>query len=73
MTYATRTTSNQAGEKTQGASQAPHAAVHDFEQQSLRILRCTAQAMANSRGGLRFEAGSRPWLQGLSVGLNSAS
>lgn len=39
---------------------------HDFEQQCLRILRCTAVALANSPGGLRFKAGTRPWLDALS-------
>ena len=41
---------------------------HDFHQQCLRILRCTAHAMANSPGGLRFVAGTRPWLDGLGGG-----
>lgn len=39
---------------------------YDFEQQCLRVLRCTAQALANSPGGLRFKAGTRPWLDALS-------
>ena len=43
------------------------AGLHDFNQQCLRILRCTAKAMANSPGGLRFKAGTRPWLEGLSA------
>lgn len=38
---------------------------HEFEQQCLRVLRCTAQALANSPGGLRFRAGTRPWLDAL--------
>ena len=42
--------------------------IHDFNLQCLRILRCTANAMANSPGGLRFKAGTRPWLEGISVG-----
>ncbi len=37
----------------------------EFEQQCLRVLRCTAQALANSPGGLRFQAGTRPWLDAL--------
>ena len=41
---------------------------HDFDGQCLRILRCTAKAMAGSAGGLRFRAGARPWLEGLSGG-----
>lgn len=39
---------------------------HAFDQQCLRILRCTAQALANSPGGLRFKAGTQPWLDALS-------
>lgn len=39
--------------------------LHDFEQQCLRVLRCTARALANSPGGLRFKAGTRPWLEAL--------
>ena len=37
----------------------------NFNQQCLRILRCTAQALASSPGGLRFKPGTRPWLEGL--------
>ncbi|MBC7718466.1 MAG: hypothetical protein H7Z77_01555 [Chitinophagaceae bacterium] len=40
---------------------------HDFNQQCLRILRCTAHAMASSPGGLRYQAGTRPWLDGLAI------
>lgn len=43
------------------------AAVHDLDGQRLRILRCTAHAMASSPGGLRFKAGTRPWLDGLAA------
>ncbi len=39
--------------------------LHDVERQCLRILRCTAVALANSPGGLRFKAGTRPWLDAL--------
>ena len=38
----------------------------DLRLQCLRVLRCTAQAMAGSPGGLRFKAGTRPWLDELS-------
>lgn len=41
-------------------------ALHDFERQCLRVLRCTAKAFAESPGGLRFKAGTRPWLDALS-------
>ena len=44
------------------AACAPH---HDLDRQRLRILRCTAHAMASSPGGLRFKAGTRPWLEGI--------
>ena len=39
----------------------------DIEQQCIRVLRCTAQALAAGAGGLRFRPGSRPWLAGLDV------
>lgn len=39
--------------------------LHDLQQQCLRILRCTAKAMASTPGGLRFRPGTRPWLDGL--------
>lgn len=39
--------------------------MHDLNQQCLRVLRCTAKAMASSPGGLRFKSGTRPWLEGL--------
>ena len=42
--------------------------LHDLNQQCLRILRCTAAALAHSPGGLRFKAGTRPWLEGLPNG-----
>ena len=48
--------------------QAASAAIHELDRQRLRILRCTAHAMASSPGGLRFKAGTRPWLDGLPVG-----
>ena len=40
---------------------------HELDKQRLRILRCTAQAMASSPGGLRFKPGTRPWLDGIEV------
>jgi len=48
-----------------GAGRTAGHALHDFEQQCLRVLRCTAMALANSPGGLRFKAGTRPWLDAL--------
>ncbi|MES2362517.1 MAG: hypothetical protein V4646_12025 [Pseudomonadota bacterium] len=56
------------GAHEQPASRSLSAGIHDFNQQCLRILRCTAMAMANSPGGLRFKAGTRPWLEGLAGG-----
>ena len=41
----------------------------DFDQQRLRILRCTARAMAGGAGGLRFRPGTRVWLDGLTPAL----
>jgi hypothetical protein len=41
------------------------AAAFDVVAQGLRILRCTAHALAVSPGGLRFKPGARPWLDGL--------
>ena len=46
----------------------PHRLTHDLEQQCLRILRCTARALANSPGGWRFRAGTQPWLDALVPG-----
>jgi hypothetical protein len=39
--------------------------LQDLNAQCQRILRCTAKAMSSSPGGLRFKAGTRPWLDGL--------
>lgn len=50
------------GQPTATAAGANH---HPVYQQCLRVLRCTAKAMASSPGGLRFKAGTRPWLEGL--------
>jgi hypothetical protein len=33
-----------------------------FQAQVLRVLVCTARLLATSPGGLRFKAGTRPWL-----------
>ena len=38
-----------------------------FQANILRILHCTAQAMANGPGGLYFVPGEKPWLEGLSL------
>ena len=45
---------------------------HDVDQQRLRILRCTARAMASSPGGLHFQPGAQPWLEGLAPGHPAA-
>lgn len=42
-------------------------AAHSVDKQRLRILRCTARAMAASPGGLRFRAGTQPWLDAIAV------
>lgn len=52
------------------AATALHQAI---DNQRLRILRCTAQAMASSPGGLRFQAGTQPWLEGLAGGREVAT
>jgi hypothetical protein len=66
MEYAMGVDSNQVGEQEKMVGPAFGLAAHDLDQQRLRILRCTAYAMASSPGGLRFKAGSRPWLDQLS-------
>jgi len=38
-----------------------------YQKNILRILRCTAYAMANGPGGLNFVPGAKPWLDGLSL------
>jgi hypothetical protein len=38
-----------------------------FQANILRILHCTAKAMANGPGGLHFVPGAKPWLEGLSL------
>ena len=58
-------TSNQADGRDK-ATEDP--AAHSLDKQRLRILRCTAWAMAASPGGLRFRAGTQPWLDGIPVG-----
>ena len=54
--------------KPNASSAAGTVVKHDLDGQCLRILRCTAKAMVGSPGGLRFRAGARPWLEGLSGG-----
>ena len=58
-----------AAECPNSPGQTDMAVTHDLNRQRLRILRCTAQAMASSPGGLRFKAGTRPWLDGLTAGM----
>ena len=52
-----------------GVDAAPswRSSARDIEQQCIRVLRCTAQALAAGAGGLRFRPGSRPWLAGLDL------
>lgn len=42
-------------------------ALHELSVPCLRVLQCTARAMAHSPGGLRFKPGTRPWLEGLAT------
>ncbi|WP_426144698.1 hypothetical protein [Polaromonas sp. DSR2-3-2] len=56
---------NPAGESGPAAGRIACTPHHDLDRQRLRILRCTAHAMASSPGGLRFKAGTRPWLEGI--------
>lgn len=44
-----------------------------FEEQCARILSRTAHFLANSPGGLHFEAGTRPWLMAVSTPYPQAS
>jgi hypothetical protein len=48
-----------------GSGARSHVNVHDFYHRCLVILRCTAHALCSTPGGLRFKAGSQPWLEGL--------
>ncbi|MEI6804509.1 MAG: hypothetical protein WCK83_15230 [Burkholderiales bacterium] len=55
------------GEKAKELGHTLGVALHDFDAQCLRVLRCTARALAHTPGGLRFKPGSRPWLEEVSV------
>ena len=57
-----------AGEPGKSAGNLASSILHELDKQRLRILRCTAHAMASGPGGLRFKAGTQPWLEGLPVG-----
>ena len=46
----------------QPSGQGASAGVYDFNQQCQRVLRCTAQFLFSTPGGLRFEAQTWPWL-----------
>ena len=60
---------NQVRAQLEDVGGALHAVMSDFDQQSLRILRCAAaRAMPNRWGGLRFRVDSQPWLGELSAG-----
>ena len=62
-----------AGESEQSMGRVVSAVIHDLDTQRLRILRCTAQAMASSPGGLRFKPGTRPWLEGILISRPASS
>jgi hypothetical protein len=51
----------------QMCSQAEQNNSHSYQTNILRILRCTAQAMASGPGGLHFIPGAKPWLEGLAL------
>ena len=68
MEDAMRMTSNQANGLDEAVE---NPAAHSFDKQRLRILRCTARAMAAGPGGLRFRAGTQPWLDGIPVGKSA--
>jgi hypothetical protein len=53
--------------KIQMRRQAEQLSSSAYQSNSLRILRCTAHAMASGPGGLRFVPGDKPWLEGLSL------
>jgi hypothetical protein len=59
---------NSVAERQHGLGRTDSTRIHDLDSQRLRILRCTAQAMASSPGGLRFKAGTQPWLEGVPGG-----
>ncbi len=65
--------SNDALKAAKSQSEKPGAAAFDLEKQSLRILRCTAKAMASGPGGLRFKVGARPWLDELPAYRSAAA
>ena len=64
---------NRAPEPRTCLSLAATALHQELDKQRLRILRCTAQAMASGPGGLRFQAGTQPWLEGLAGGREVAA
>src|SRR5665647_59160 len=64
--HAMQTDSSLVDGQGNGVGKAGSTAGDDLGTQCLRILRCTARALASSPGGLRFKAGTRPWLDGLS-------
>ena len=64
---------NRTGEPKKGIGRAASTIFHDLDKQRLRILHCTAKALASSPGGLRFRAGTRPWLDGILDHLPASS
>jgi hypothetical protein len=67
------TLNNEQHKQDEGLASTASAFIHELDKQRLRILRCTAQAMASGPGGLRYKAGTRPWLDGLPVGPPAAA
>ncbi len=64
---------NHAGEQAAAEKTVGRLGQYDLGTQCLRILRCTAKAMASSPGGLRFRAGTRPWLEGVPGGRRESA
>jgi hypothetical protein len=53
--------------KIQMCRQAEQLCSSAYQSNILRILRCTAHAMASGPGGLCFVPDDKPWLEGLSL------
>ena len=51
----------------QMCQQAEQNSESSYQANIVRILHCTALAMANGPGGLHFIPGAKPWLDGLSL------
>ena len=54
--------------QVENAARVSPPALNEFDQQSLRILRCAARAMASHRSGFSLRMDSQLWLDDLSGG-----